>query len=164
VRRPWKAVPLAEAAVYDCPMQPAAQLDAQHPAMCPFCESLAQQGAIVENDHAAALADRFPVSAGHTLVVSKRHVADYFLLEPEEQESLWALVTAVAARLRGSDHPEGFNVGVNVGAAAGQTVAHAHVHVIPRYAGDLPDPRGGVRWVLPEKAAYWPEGRARAQH
>jgi diadenosine tetraphosphate (Ap4A) HIT family hydrolase len=144
-------------------MQPSAQLDTQHPATCPFCESLAQHKAVVENVHAAALADQFPVSSGHTLVVSKRHVADYFLLEPEEQQSLWALVTDVATRLRDSRHPDGFNVGVNVGAAAGQTVAHAHVHVIPRYAGDLPYPRGGVRWVLPEKAAYWPEAEGHAE-
>jgi diadenosine tetraphosphate (Ap4A) HIT family hydrolase len=90
-------------------------------------------------------------------------VADYFLLESEEQQSLWALVTAMAARLRDSHHPDGFNVGVNVGTAAGQTIAHVHMHVIPRYSDDVLDPRGGARWVLPEKAAYWPEAEDHAQ-
>ena len=104
---------------------------------------------------AVAFADGFPLSPGHTLVVPRRHVADFFELSPLEQGDLWRLVAEVQRTLAERDAPHGFNVGLNVGAAAGQTVAHAHVHVIPRYTGDVADPRGGVRWVLPAKAAYW---------
>ena len=104
---------------------------------------------------AVALLDGFPVSPGHTLVVPRRHQGSLFDLPPEEQEDIWALVGLVRERLRFEHQVDGFNVGLNDGPAAGQTVLHAHVHVIPRYEGDLPDPRGGVRWVIPEKADYW---------
>ena len=104
---------------------------------------------------ALALRDAFPISEGHTLVVPRRHVASLFDLTPEEQTELWQLVAHVRAELVDKFHPDAFNIGINDGEAAGQTVPHAHIHVIPRYHGDLADPRGGVRWVIPEKAAYW---------
>lgn len=131
---------------------------------CPFCELIAHgariaRGEIIEtghlvarNEHAVAFRDSFPVSRGHTLVVPLSHEADLFALSPEEQQALWSLALRVASELRQTHLVDGFNIGANAGAAAGQTVAHAHLHVIPRYTGDVADPRGGVRWVIPAKA------------
>ncbi|HTP27887.1 MAG TPA: HIT family protein, partial [Anaeromyxobacteraceae bacterium] len=96
-----------------------------------------------------------PLSPGHTLVVPRQHVADLFALPPEEQADIWRLVATVRERLVAERRPDGFNIGLNVGDAGGQTVGHAHVHVIPRFRGDVPDPRGGVRWIIPARAAYW---------
>jgi diadenosine tetraphosphate (Ap4A) HIT family hydrolase len=109
----------------------------------------------LENDAAIAFSDGFPVSRGHTLVVPKRHVGSVFELAPAELANLWQLVSEVRAHLSRELNADGFTIGVNDGQAAGQTIAHGHVHVIPRRLGDVPDPRGGVRWVVPEKAAYW---------
>jgi len=95
------------------------------------------------------------VSDGHTLVLPRRHVASLYDLDHDEQRAIWAMVGEVRSELAERVRPDGFNVGLNDGKAAGQTVAHAHVHVIPRFNGDVADPRGGVRWVLPAKAAYW---------
>ena len=125
---------------------------------CPFCH-LGRSRIALENEAARAFPDAFPVTEGHTLVVPKRHVTSMFDLPEEEQAALWRLVALVRAKLMGELRPDGFNVGVNDGPAAGQTVMHAHVHVIPRRHGDVPDPRGGVRWVVPDKAAYWAGGR-----
>lgn len=128
-------------------------------APCPFCTRLSSGQVLVDGSLAAALADGFPVSTGHTLVVPRRHVVSYFELTSDEQHAIWRVVLEVRARLDRENQPAGYNLGINVGEAAGQTVGHAHVHVIPRYAGDVEDPRGGVRWVLPSKAAYWEEPR-----
>jgi diadenosine tetraphosphate (Ap4A) HIT family hydrolase len=124
---------------------------------CPFC-TLKKSRILAESEFAAALIDAFPVTEGHTLVVPKRHVASVFDLSDEEQAAVWKLVAQVRATLTAQLKPDGFNVGVNDGAAAGQTVMHAHVHVIPRRKGDVADPRGGVRWIMPSKAQYWAEG------
>jgi diadenosine tetraphosphate (Ap4A) HIT family hydrolase len=126
---------------------------------CPLCSAGEGRAILSVNTHAVAIWDAFPVSPGHALIVSRRHVADLFELSAEEQAALWALLPSVKAAIGARHAPAGYNVGVNVGAAAGQTVGHVHVHVIPRYEGDVRDPRGGVRWVLPERAAYW--GRSR---
>jgi len=91
--------------------------------------------------------------------VPRRHVASLFDLSEAEQTDLWKLVALVRARLLAELKPDGFTIGVNDGVAAGQTVMHAHVHVIPRRQGDVADPRGGVRWVVPTKAAYWSQGQ-----
>ena len=99
--------------------------------------------------------DSFPVAERHSLIVPGVHVASLFALELEIQESLWKLVTEVRNRLNEEFQPDGFNIGVNDGEAAGQTVMHAHIHVIPRWIDDVADPRGGVRWIIPEKAQYW---------
>jgi diadenosine tetraphosphate (Ap4A) HIT family hydrolase len=103
-----------------------------------------------------AVLDRFPVTQGHTLVIPKRHVTG--LLPDAEQAAVWRLVALVRDTLMAEIRPDGFNVGLNDGTAAGQTVMHAHVHVIPRHCGDLADPRGGIRWIIPSKAAYWEGG------
>jgi diadenosine tetraphosphate (Ap4A) HIT family hydrolase len=110
---------------------------------------------VASTDLAFAIRDGFPVSPGHTLVVTRRLVATWFEATPAEQAAVMALVNEVKRLLDESHHPDGYNVGFNAGEAAGQTVAHLHVHVIPRYRGDRPDPRGGIRWILPEKADYW---------
>jgi diadenosine tetraphosphate (Ap4A) HIT family hydrolase len=124
---------------------------------CPFCHLEASRIRL-ENEFAAAFPDAFPISEGHTLVVPKRHVVSLFDLPEEEQAALWRLVALVRGKLMAELKPDGFNVGVNDGPAAGQTVMHAHVHVIPRRKGDTADPRGGVRWIIPGKAQYWGEG------
>ena len=126
------------------------------PADCPFC-GLPGESVVAESRHARALRDRFPVSSGHTLVIPKAHAATIFDHSAEIQADIWSLVARVRNELRSEFKPDGFNLGLNEGAAAGQTVEHAHVHVIPRSHGDVADPRGGIRWVLPEHAAYWDE-------
>jgi diadenosine tetraphosphate (Ap4A) HIT family hydrolase len=122
---------------------------------CPLCAALAAGAAVVANHHAAVIPDAFPLSPGHHLVLCRRHEPDYFALTSEEVDAVWELVAETQKLVVGRWHPDGFNVGVNVGEAAGQTIGHMHVHVIPRYRGDMPDPRGGIRWVLPDRAPYW---------
>ena len=126
------------------------------PAGCPFCHALGKS-VVAESRHAFAIRDRHPVSSGHTLVIPKAHVATIFDQSAEIQADIWCLVARVRHELRSELDPDGFNVGLNEGTAAGQTVEHAHVHVIPRSNGDVADPRGGIRWVRPERAAYWDE-------
>lgn len=110
---------------------------------------------VAANALAFAIRDAFPVSPGHTLVVPFRLVPTFFDATPEEQRALIDLVGVVKAQLDALEpRPDGYNVGFNAGVAAGQTVMHLHVHVIPRYTGDVPDPRGGVRYVIPAKANY----------
>ena len=92
---------------------------------------------------------------GHTLIIPKRHVASFFELNAKEQLDLLGLLHDAKFDLDRQHAPQGYNIGINDGAAAGQTVPHLHIHLIPRYTGDRPDPRGGVRWIIPEKADYW---------
>ncbi len=122
--------------------------------MCPFC-SLEPTHKWIENDHAIAVQDAYPVTDGHTLVIPRKHVASIYELTGEEQSAVWSLVAEVRNRLLTGLKPDGFNIGVNDGCAAGQTIEHAHVHVIPRRKGDVPDPRGGIRWIIDDKANYW---------
>ena len=88
-------------------------------------------------------------------MIPLKHVASLFELSAAEQADLWQIVAAVREQLQREFNPDGFNVGLNDGTAAGQTVMHAHIHVVPRYVGDVADPRGGVRWIIPEKADCW---------
>jgi diadenosine tetraphosphate (Ap4A) HIT family hydrolase len=99
--------------------------------------------------------DGFPVSPGHTLIIPKRHVASFFDVTDAERTDMMSLLAAARDDLDREFRPAGYNIGINDGAAAGQTVSHLHIHLIPRYEGDRDDPRGGVRWVLPDQAAYW---------
>ncbi len=103
----------------------------------------------------ATLRDGYPVTLGHALVVPNRHVASLFELPTDELQAVWATVAALRRQLAQELGVASFNIGINDGADAGQTVGHAHVHVIPRRAGDVADPRGGVRWVVPDHAAWW---------
>ena len=121
---------------------------------CPFCH-IPRTSVVAASSHAVAVRDRYPVAPGHTLVVPRAHTRTLFALSAEVQADVWRLAARVRAQLQSERGPDGFNVGLNDGRAAGQTVEHAHVHVIPRTDGDRPDPRGGIRWVLPEHAAYW---------
>jgi diadenosine tetraphosphate (Ap4A) HIT family hydrolase len=123
---------------------------------CIFC---AERGATRGNALAYCVRDSFPVSPGHSLVVPRRHCASFFGLSAEEIAACMALLLEEQAALDAEFHPDGYNIGVNVGPAAGQSVLHVHVHVIPRYAGDHPRPQGGVRQILPWKADY-PRGAA----
>jgi diadenosine tetraphosphate (Ap4A) HIT family hydrolase len=105
-----------------------------------------------------ALKDAYPVAEGHTLVVPRRHEADLLNLTSQESAALWALAMELSAELKAKYAADGLTIGVNAGAAAGQTVAHAHLHIVPRHVGDVPDPRGGIRWALGPKAKYWKGG------
>lgn len=123
-------------------------------AACPFCR-LPRERILHEADTALALHDGYPVSPGHTLVIPRRHVASFFEITDAECADLMSLLAAARDDIDRQFRPAGYNIGINDGAAAGQTVQHLHIHLIPRYEGDRDDPRGGVRWVLPDKAAYW---------
>jgi diadenosine tetraphosphate (Ap4A) HIT family hydrolase len=123
--------------------------------MCVFCEAISRGEQYLENERAVAFPDGFPLSPGHTLIVPRRHERDFFGLSRGEQAALWSLVPAVRDRIERTYQPTGYNIGINTGQSAGQTIEHIHIHVIPRYPNDVKDPRGGVRWVIPERAAYW---------
>lgn len=120
---------------------------------CPFC-SVSKPEEVWSSELVFAIRDRYPVTEGHTLVIPRRHVGTYFEATPAEQAELWRAVDVIKAELDASMAPDGYNVGFNVGSAAGQTVMHLHVHVIPRRAGDMDDPRGGVRGVIPDRQKY----------
>jgi diadenosine tetraphosphate (Ap4A) HIT family hydrolase len=113
---------------------------------------------LAANPFAFAIFDGFPVSPGHTLIVPRRVVASWFEATREEQHALLALMDDVKALLDVRFAPDGYNIGINAGEAAGQTVMHLHVHLIPRYRGDVADPRGGIRHVMPGKGNYLAPG------
>jgi diadenosine tetraphosphate (Ap4A) HIT family hydrolase len=121
---------------------------------CIFCE-LPRQSFTSEDELTFTILDHFPVSSGHTLIIPKRHIESYFDATQEEVIALMSAVQQAKSQLDKEFDPDGYNIGLNNGVAAGQTVPHLHIHLIPRYKGDVEDPRGGVRWVIPEKANYW---------
>ncbi len=121
---------------------------------CTFC-SLPQERIVQENEHAFWIFDGFPVSPGHSLIIPKRHVGSFFEVSTEERMSMLALLDQAKSAVDEQYHPDAYNIGINDGAAAGQTVPHLHLHLIPRYSADVVDARGGVRWVIPDKADYW---------
>ena len=102
-----------------------------------------------------ALWDSYPLNPGHVLIVPRRHVASWFEATAAERAEMLRLADEARRIVIERHAPDAFNLGLNDGAAAGQTVPHVHLHLIPRYAGDVGDPRGGVRWIIPERAAYW---------
>ena len=108
------------------------------------------------NSVGVVIRDAYPVSPGHTLVIPRRHVGSFFEITEAERTGLMDLLFKSQVLLQSEFAPAGYNIGINDGASAGQTVPHLHIHLIPRFAGDVPDPRGGVRWVMPDKAKYWP--------
>jgi diadenosine tetraphosphate (Ap4A) HIT family hydrolase len=124
------------------------------PSNCPFCR-LRPERILHQSPLALAITDGHPVSAGHCLVVPRRHVGSWFDTTDEERREMLQLLDAARQTVVRRHAPAAFNVGINDGPVAGQTVPHVHVHLIPRYAGDVAEPRGGVRWVLPERANYW---------
>ena len=121
---------------------------------CPFCRPT-ESRVIIRLSQFYLYRDKFPISPGHTLVIPYKHVATIDSLEEEEQKTLFKSVLAAQEELNQSHQPDGYNIGINQGLTGGQTVPHLHIHVIPRYHGDKPDPRGGVRWIFPDKADYW---------
>jgi diadenosine tetraphosphate (Ap4A) HIT family hydrolase len=128
--------------------------NAVEPKKCPFCP-IKDREILADHPLAAAITDSFPLTRGHTLVVPRRHVASFFELTAEERSAMLGLLDEAKRALDKQYAPDAYNIGVNDGAAAGQTVMHVHVHLIPRYKGDADDPRGGVRWIFPRKADYW---------
>jgi diadenosine tetraphosphate (Ap4A) HIT family hydrolase len=119
---------------------------------CIFCQH--DRSILAQTELSYAFLDNFPVSNGHALVIPKRHVVSIWDLTTEEYTDAFDLVRQVKDVLQKKFEPQGFNVGVNCGEAAGQTVFHAHIHIIPRYTGDVPSPRGGVRNIIPGKGNY----------
>jgi diadenosine tetraphosphate (Ap4A) HIT family hydrolase len=113
------------------------------------------QHVIFADENVLAFYDRYPVSNGHALVIPMQPVESIFELSPDIQAELWDMARRVRLLLTEKYHPDGFNIGINDGPAAGQTVLHSHIHIIPRYNGDVADPRGGIRNVIPAKARYW---------
>lgn len=124
---------------------------------CPFCNIGSEREIIIESPMAYSIYDTFPISKGHSLIIPKRHCANYFELTSEEQSACWSMVNTVKQILMQKYNPDGFNVGINVNEEAGQTIPHVHIHLIPRYKGDVKDPEGGVRGVIPEKRIYKPK-------
>ena len=118
---------------------------------CPFCTS---DESVLSNDLAYAHYDKYPVNDGHLLIIPFRHVSNYFDLSNKEREAIFSLIDEAKILLDKKHKPDGYNIGINVGESAGQTVWHVHVHIIPRYKDDMNDPRGGVRGVIPEKQNY----------
>ena len=121
---------------------------------CPFCAPEPERELLTESARAYAIRDKYPVNDGHALIIPKRHVADYFELSRSEQMACWMLANRTQELLTEQFDPDGFNVGINSGKAAGQTIDHAHIHVIPRYEGDVENPTGGVRNVIPGRGDY----------
>lgn len=121
---------------------------------CIFCSNETQERAIYNSRMWFAVMDGFPVSEGHTLIISKRHAETYFDLTEFEKLSLHMAIDKVKKILDEKYSPNGYNIGINCGTTAGQTIPHCHVHIIPRYKGDVENPRGGVRGVIPHKQNY----------
>ena len=115
---------------------------------CIFCQPLPY---VLENDLAAAFYDKYPVSPGHLLIIPKAHYETYFDVPAATRDAMLALLAQAKAYLDDQYHPDGYNIGINVGPVAGQTVMHCHLHLIPRYQGDVPHPAGGIRKMLPSE-------------
>jgi diadenosine tetraphosphate (Ap4A) HIT family hydrolase len=127
----------------------------QHAAKpCPFCV-LDPARILAEDELTVVYKDGFPVSPGHTVIIARRHFPTLFEATEAEQMALLKALHVCKGILDERHSPDGYNIGINQGAAGGQSVPHLHIHVIPRYKGDREDPKGGVRWVLPDKARYW---------
>ena len=120
---------------------------------CPFCPPQ-EDLVFFQGDLVRAVWDKYPVSDGHALIIPHRHVASWFEATPEEQAELFQVIDSVKNEIETQYDPLGFNIGINVGQAAGQTVPHLHVHIIPRYEGDVADPGGGIRNVVPDQSGY----------
>lgn len=139
---------------------PAESMDAEPAARqspCPFCTNVLSDPEqwLAQRAHAVSFKDAFPSAEGHTLVIPRRHVGRVSDLSLTEFAELWELAYWELRHLEKTGPADAYTIGINDGPAAGQTVAHVHLHIVPRHHGDVPDPRGGIRWVLPQTAAYW---------
>lgn len=122
---------------------------------CLFCKWVNEKERIVlENELAFAVFDEFAVSKGHMIFMTKRHVKDFFETTKEEKDAIFELIDKAKEIVDKRYKPTGYNIGMNCGVSAGQSVMHVHVHLIPRYDGDVDNPRGGVRGVIPSKRSY----------
>ena len=121
---------------------------------CKFCEIYSEKKFDFENELAFAFWDANPVSKGHIIFMTKRHVENFFETTEEEKRDLFELIDKIKNIIDEKYKPTGYNIGINCGVSAGQTVMHVHVHLIPRYDGDVENPRGGVRGVIPENKDY----------
>ena len=121
---------------------------------CPFC-AIVPDEILIDGPIAVARRDTYPVSKGHTLIIPRRHVVSFFDTTEDERKVMLALLDEARALIDREHKPDGYNIGINDGQAAGQTVMHLHIHLVPRYRGDKADPRGGIRAMFPDKAAYW---------
>lgn len=119
---------------------------------CPFCNK--NLSVVRENELAYAIYDKYPVNKGHILIITKRHISSYFETSTKERKAILEIIDECKAILDDTYSPDGYNIGINCGETAGQTIFHLHVHLIPRYKGDIEDPKGGVRGVIPEKRMY----------
>jgi len=119
---------------------------------CPFCDGDDER--IVQNDLGFAIYDTNPASPGHALVIPKRHIAEYFDASREEKIAILELIDKMKQAIDQKHKPDAYNIGVNIGEVAGQSVPHIHIHIIPRYKGDVENPKGGVRGVIPKKQKY----------
>lgn len=125
---------------------------------CPFCRIIEDDSGnriVKQNGFALTIYDGYPVNNGHTLIIPKRHIGSFFDITNEERNALLSLLDMSKEILDKEFKPDSYNIGINDGIAAGQTVPHLHIHLIPRFEGDIDDPRGGVRWIIPNKAKYW---------
>ena len=120
---------------------------------CPFCD-VNEDKIILKNDLCYAIYDKYPVNPGHLLIIPFRHFPYFFDATNEEKIAILDLLEKAKKHLDEKYNPDGYNIGVNVGEYAGQTIFHLHIHLIPRYRGDIDNPRGGVRGVIPEKRIY----------
>ena len=121
---------------------------------CRFCLTKPGRRIMIEGKYGFAAWDRHPASEGHFLVIPYRHISDYFDINDEEREELWRLVAEGKKIAAEKYNPDGYNIGINVGESAGQSIPHLHIHVIPRYKGDVENPKGGVRGVIPQNKLY----------
>lgn len=121
---------------------------------CIFCKPMKEMEFIAESASVYAIYDKYPVGKGHALIIPKRHVENYFDLSLREQAALFFVLNHIKEKLQILFNPNGYNVGINIGEKAGQTIPHVHIHLIPRYQGDVDNPEGGVRGVIPEKRKY----------
>jgi len=125
---------------------------------CFFCRMLkndTKKEILAQNELAVIIRDTRPVSDGHSLIIPRRHVSSFFDTSPEERMALMDLLDLTKEDLDREFSPDDYNVGINDGPLAGQSIPHLHIHLIPRYRGDKDDPRGGVRWIISDKAKYW---------
>jgi ATP adenylyltransferase len=123
--------------------------------MCIFCDRLkSQKEFLLENQWCFAITDAYPVSHAHALIIPKRHVKSVFQLKPDELTGMFSLTKELKSMLDALYKPKGYNIGFNLGKTAGQSIMHCHMHLIPRYQGDVKNPRGGIRGVIPGKQDY----------
>ena len=121
---------------------------------CRFCITKPGRRVMIEGKYGFAAYDRHPASEGHFLVIPHRHFSEYFDITDEEREELWSMVAEGRKMVDEKFNPDGYNIGINIGKWAGQSIPHLHIHVIPRYKGDVENPKGGVRGVIPDKKLY----------